>query len=462
MMVSIRWFSPTRVFSFALTLSLAMLPLFSAATAAAQVTATDIGDTNNRGNSGFGINHSGDVAGAAFFSGSIGTPNGPGSEPFLTHGVLYNKGALHDLGAIDGFTGCPSLGCQSEAFGVNDADWVVGWTDAGPRGTLPVVWLPEAFGSLSAGINVLPALDPNNGSAVFAINNAGQAVGFSKLPGFKPRAALWDFNSGSAILKDLGTLRADNGGTAAATAINELGQIVGQAADENFGQPIFLYLPQPAYGLPAGMNNIVPDQNFGIEAAGINNKGQVAGDIFGIPFVWLPAAAYGQPTGFSTLAPTQKLASFVPVGISDDGQIVGNAEVIVNPSTNERKRVPAAWRNGRWVFLNDLLPKGSPWTLLDATAVTHTGKTTLITGQGALSGATDANGLTQLHGYVLAVTCTGDLTDDGTVNQADIDFLLAQFGQRVSPGTGGDLNGDGVVNQADLLLLGKQIHQPCL
>jgi probable HAF family extracellular repeat protein len=445
-----------------LTLSLAVLPLLFAAPATAQVAVTDIGDTNNRGSSGFGINHSGDVAGAAFFSGSIGTPNGPGSEPFLTHGVLYSKGALHDLGAIEGFSGCSSLGCQSEAFGVNDVDWVVGFTDAGTRGTLPVVWLPEAFGSLSAGINLLPALDPNNGSAVLGINNSGQAVGFSKLPGFRPRAALWDFNSGSAILKDLGTFRADNGGSAIATAINDLGQVVGQAADENFAQPVFLYLPEPAYGLPTGMNNITPSNNFGAEAAGINNKGQVTGDILGVPFVWLPTAAYGQPAGFSTLAPTQKLASFVPAGISDDGQIVGNAEVIVNPSTNERKRVPAAWRNGRWVFLNDLLPKGSPWTLLDATGVTHVGKTTLITGQGALTGTSDANGLTELHGYVLSVTCTGDLNDDGTVNQADVDLLLAQFGQLVSPGTGGDLNDDGIVNQTDLLLLAKQISQPCL
>jgi uncharacterized membrane protein len=453
MTVSIRCFTRIRVFCFAFTLLTAsLLP------AVAQVTVKDIGDISGRGSVGFGINHAGDVVGYSFFSGSTGTPNGPGSEPFLTHGVLYNNGTLHDLGAIEGFSGCPQLGCQSEAHGVNDSDWVVGWTDAGSRGTLPVLWLPAPVAGLNAGINVLPALDPNNGSAAAAVNSKGQIVGFSKLPGFLPRAVLWQLEPGGATLKDLGTFRTDNFGSAVANSINDLGQIVGQAADESFGNPVFLYLPAPAYGLPAGMNNLTPDHTFGANAAAINNRGQIAGDILGVPFLWLPTAAYGQPAGFSTLAPTQKLASFVPTGISDDGQIVGEARVMTNPATNETKRTAAAWRNGRWVFLNDLLPTGSPWDLFDATAVTHIGKTTLITGQGVVSGTSGAS----VHGYVLSVTCTGDLNDDGVVDQSDVDALRTQFGQTVPPGSGGDLNGDGVVDQKDLMLLGTQIRQPCL
>jgi hypothetical protein len=60
------------------------------------------------------------------------------------------------------------------------------------------------------------------------------------------------------------------------------------------------------------------------------------------------------------------------------------------------------------------------------------------------------------------VTCTGDISDDGVVDKADINLVLAELGQVVPPGTGADLDGDGQVTQQDVLLVGKQIHQPCL
>ncbi|MGP1309489.1 MAG: serine hydrolase [Phycisphaerales bacterium] len=52
----------------------------------------------------------------------------------------------------------------------------------------------------------------------------------------------------------------------------------------------------------------------------------------------------------------------------------------------------------------------------------------------------------------VAVTpaCDGDSNGDGIVNFADLNAVLASFGQSVPPGTGGDVNGDGVVDFADL------------
>lgn len=459
-MVAIRRFSLSRVGFFAF-----ILMLVASVSAIAQVAITDIGTINGRASVAVGINHAGDVAGISFFSGTVGSANGPGSDPFLTHGVLYTAAdrVLHDLGAIEGFPGCSPLGCQSEVFAVNDSDWAVGWTDGGTRGMLPIVWLPKAVPGANAGINILPSLDANAGSAVISINSTGQMAGFSKLPGFAPRAATWQLTQNGPVLTDLGTLRADNKGSAVADAINDLGQIVGQAADESFGQPVFLYLPQPAYGLPAGMNNLTPTQQFGISPAAINNRGEIVGDVNGVPFLWLPTAAYGQPAGFSTLAPTNKLASFVPAAISESGQIVGQAAITTNPSTHETTKTAGAWRNGNWTFLNNLLPAGSPWNLITASSITRVGKTTLIAGTGELSGVTDVNGLTPVvHGFILSVTCTGDLNDDGVIDQRDVDFLRTQLGDIVPPGTGADLNGDGIINQQDLLLLGKQLHQPCL
>jgi len=50
-------------------------------------------------------------------------------------------------------------------------------------------------------------------------------------------------------------------------------------------------------------------------------------------------------------------------------------------------------------------------------------------------------------------TCLGDATGDGTVNLADLNLVLANFGQSVPPNTSGDVTGDGQVNLADLNLV---------
>lgn len=46
-----------------------------------------------------------------------------------------------------------------------------------------------------------------------------------------------------------------------------------------------------------------------------------------------------------------------------------------------------------------------------------------------------------------APTCPGDVTGDGSINLADLNLVLANFGQTTPEG---DTNGDGVVNLADL------------
>ena len=432
--------------------------------AAAQVTVTDIGTINGRGSIGVGINHAGHVAGISEFSGTIGQAGGPGSDPFLTHAVLYRNGVLDDLGAVEGNPTCPPLGCQSEAFGLNDQDWVVGWTDNGSSGSLAYLWLPAAVPGGSAGFNVLPALSPVEGSAAIAVNGSAQIVGYSKQGSFIARAIRWQLTPAGATMTDLGTLRADGGGGAVAEGINDLGQIVGSAQDESFGSQGYLYLPQPAYGLPAGMNNLTAAANvFTAEATCINGNGQVAGVLRGSqPFVWLPSAAYGQPAGLSQLQLDRNVLAFFPAGISTGGLIVGRAFIVTNPHTGEFVGKAAAWRNGEWIYLDDLLPRTGPWNLLAAESVTHTGKTTRITGVGMRNDVTDVNGLPAIHGFVLDVTCTGDLNDDGDVNPADIAILRSELGQTVTPGTEGDLNGDGVVNQQDLSLLTAQLGSECL
>ena len=49
--------------------------------------------------------------------------------------------------------------------------------------------------------------------------------------------------------------------------------------------------------------------------------------------------------------------------------------------------------------------------------------------------------------------CTGDLTQDGLVNSADLGLLIGAWGTDGSIVEGSDLNGDGIVDAADLGLL---------
>jgi probable HAF family extracellular repeat protein len=429
-----------------------------------RVVITDIGTVNGRSSTGVGINRTGDVAGFSYVTGTIGIPNGPPAEPFLSHATLFSGGVLTDLGTADaGQTTCSPLGCQSLGLDLNDSRWVVGWNE-GDYGLMPSLWLPEAVPGGVQGWNLLPPLSREHGSVAQAINTPGQIVGRSSPDGIAPRAVLWELGPSGPAVTDLGTLRTDGGGSASAYDINDSGQIVGAAADDAYYQHGFLYLPEPAYGLPAGMNDLMPGVEDYSTAVGINNRGEIAGGIdLGVPWVWLPEPAYGLPAGVSILKMTGKIVAFFPSAISDAGQIVGQAYVLLNPRTREYKAVAAAWRNGRWIFLDDLLPSRSPWELLYADGIARDGRKTLITGGGYISGITDVNGFDPAyHGYVLAVSCSADFNDDGRVDAADQRILMDHFGQQVTPGTDGDLNGDGAVNALDLKLFAAEVSKPCL
>ncbi len=452
---------PCRRFATDLTLAAALIAATNFAVAAADI--VDIGTINGRSSTGIGVNASGAVSGFSYFTGSIGTPGGPPAEPFLSHAVLFTNGVLRDLGALEGHQTCSPLGCQTMGFEINASGWIVGAND-GDYGQLAVLWLPEAVPGGVAGFNELPGISPYAGSVPNAINDLGQIVGRSSTANYLPRAVLWRLEAGGATVTDLGTLRSDGGGSGMAYDINNLGQIVGGAADEGYVQKGFLYLPAPAFGLPAGMNNLMPGVDEYGHGVSINNKGEVVGEIdLGVPWVWLPAKAYGLPAGFSLLPLGGKIVAFFPASIGDGGQIVGEAYVETNPRSGDYVREAAAWRNGRWILLDDFLPANSPWILISAVGVANAGKTTYITGGGSRSDITDVNGINPAgHGFLLTVTCTGDLNDDGVVDGVDLKILMSHFGESVPPGTIGDLNGDGVVNHEDVKLLAAQMHEPCI
>jgi len=130
----------------------------------------------------------------------------------------------------------------------------------------------------------------------------------------------------SGSISDLGTL---GGPGSWAYGVNERGEVVGCSLTEFAEKHPFLWLPEPAYGLPAGMNDISPPMHpFEGCARDINESGRVAGytepdDSYSSDaFLWLPEAVCGLDEGWNLLPPPGGEASRA-YALNDLTQVVG-------------------------------------------------------------------------------------------------------------------------------------------
>jgi probable HAF family extracellular repeat protein len=235
--------------------------------------------------SAYGINDSGEVAGAGNVTDSIvpflwiagagfrripllpgdncgqasainrhrhvtGYSSGPnGQRAFLWR---QNTG-VRNLGGLPG-------GNYSSGIAINDADEVAG-TSASATGDHAVVWLSTGE------ILDLGTLPGDTSSAATAINNNGDVVGFSNGPNGM-RAFLWTQITG---MQDLGVL--PGGNSSRALGINDAGTVVGSSTSSS-GERAFIWTGN------AGMqdlNNLasLPLGAVLIEAHSINNQGQI-------------------------------------------------------------------------------------------------------------------------------------------------------------------------------------------
>jgi probable HAF family extracellular repeat protein len=182
------------------------------------------------------VNEAGDIAGYKDYSSS------PGSLP---KAVLFKNGTL-----IDVVTGSHHT---SEAKGINDQGQVVGFMQSN---TSPYKRAFLYSGGVTRDLGLLPG-----SRACYAndINNAGQIVGYC------------DYDShGAAFIYQNGVMTELPGETVA-TAINELGQVVGWARLDNIGDRAFLYsngVMTNLGTLPGGTRSY---------ATGINDLGQIVG-----------------------------------------------------------------------------------------------------------------------------------------------------------------------------------------
>jgi probable HAF family extracellular repeat protein len=203
--------------------------------------------------------------------------NGTGPQFLDFEAVIWGPrpGEIRELRPLDGDT-------VGMAFWINDKGQAVGSSGSCADTILPpfaagphaVLW--EKDGSVHDLGNLGGTVNPELliGNIAFSINNRGQVVGTSALPGNTANHAfLWTRETG---MRDLGTLPGDM--NSAALAINNLGDIVGGSIQGNVatGSPrAFLW----HNGEMRDLNTLVPKNSplFLLTAFAINDVGEIAG-----------------------------------------------------------------------------------------------------------------------------------------------------------------------------------------
>ena len=308
---------------------------------------TDLGTLGGNSSGARAINASGQITGYAYASGNV-----------TSDAFLYSGGKLTSLGTLGGTTGIglainsagevagystltsgnyrgffssngqltsitPLGGNYSDAEGINDAGQVTGASSTANGETHPYLWTNgkvKDLGTLPGGSN------PGDWNTGEAVNNSGEVAGWGYGEGgfF---AILWS----NGKIQNLGSL---GGGLSQAFAINDLGQITGQAyITGGIGADAFLY-----------DNGVM--QDLGTITSPTGGNGQYA---------------YG-------------------FGINNSGVVVGESTYQKHPLGIVYHAF--VYSGGKMQDLNALIPKGTGWTLSTAYGINDAGQ---IVGYGTLN-----------------------------------------------------------------------------
>jgi probable HAF family extracellular repeat protein len=229
----------------------------------------------------YGINSSGTIVGVSYINGKA-------------HGEIWNGGSTTDMGA------------GVYATGINDAGVVVGGNG-------------HAFAMVNGTYQDLGVLTGGNWSAAYGVNNAGTVVGYGNIGNGIFRGFVWTPADG---MTQIGTF---GGGNSYAMAVNDNGEVVGEAS------------------LSSGYAHAFTDVN-------------------------------GVMTDLGTLGGGSSYA----YGINDSGTVVGYSWLASGDNPHAFADI-----SGVMMDLNSLIPGGSGWELLGAYGINAWGQ---IVGEGLLNG----------------------------------------------------------------------------
>ena len=249
-------------------------------------------------------------------------PTGPRAAPAPLpppRGAVVSATVI-DLGTLPG-------GTRSEAFGVNDAGVVVGYSTAPNASTSGFAERPFRWTS-GGGMAELGTLSAEVGwdwGRAQAINAGGQIAGWSYATTRAQRATLWTAAGGPY---DLGSLAP--GQNSLAMAINDAGQVAGFSIATAGGLHAFLWTPAVPNGTTGSMLDLGTLGGANSWARGVNDAGVVVGNSVtssgtNHAFIWTAASGM---VDLGTLGGTESVAT----GINAQGQVVGHATTAAGPT----------------------------------------------------------------------------------------------------------------------------------
>jgi uncharacterized membrane protein len=380
----------------------------------------------------------------------------------VTHAIRWSNGGLTDLGSLAG------PGFSSVAFWTSGNGLIAGLSQNGKINSL-VPDLPELRAVLWEADKIvdLGSLPGGSHSGAFAINDAGQVVGFSTNAIADPNPSLLTETIGDPELhavmwehgqiKDLGTL--ESGSDSVALLINDRGQVAGQSYTDDTRSPT------SSCGFPQNLHGFMWEKGImrDIGTLGgscsftyaLNSRGQIAGqsslagDTESHPYIWDPkrgltdlfsrgrlggsygyaqwindagtivgtAATHGDAALLAVLWTDNAIENLGALdgdpcsatdAINSGGQVVGGSGFFAAdffPDCNTAVEHAVLWDHGTILDLNAFVPPGTDLTLNEATFINDRGE---ITGF-----AVDSNGIE--HAFLL-LPCTGGNSDCLEVN----------------------------------------------
>jgi probable HAF family extracellular repeat protein len=277
--------------------------------------AAGLGQLGGSSSTGYAINSSGTVAGAAegpsgtnqaFISTSTGLKALPsGTSESYAYGInnsgtavgtTYNNGQAY--ATIWNGSATTQLGAGSYALAINNSGEVVGGNG-------------NAFKDVNGQVSQLATSSAIQWSAAYAVNDAGEAVGDGQLANGTFRGIVWNPDGSMTLLGTLG------GTSSQATGVNDAGQVVGFASLADGYQN--------AFSMIGGTMTDLGTLGLSSYAYGINDSGEVVGYSYlsnGNQDAFL--FADGTMLDLNSLLPSNSgwdlLAAY---GINDAGQITG-------------------------------------------------------------------------------------------------------------------------------------------
>jgi len=283
------------------------------------------------------INNNGQIVGAL----NSGSATAPVSDPYLS-----TSGTVKDLGSLGAAT------ATGQAYAINSVGQVVGLADG------PFLYSAGKLSLLPGGVTPL------------GINKVGSIVGYWNPSGIPNLEHAFLYSNG--VVKDLGFPNLNS----SALGINTAGQIAGWT----FPPPGTPWIFVATIWQPGGQVDFLGTLGgMWSRALAINDLGQVTGQaaIAGITgtahaFLWTS----GQMVDIDTLGSTYSFG----LAINSHGVVVGREALNNQTSLTYHAFI---YTSGKMTDLNSLIPAGTGWILHEATGINDSGE---IVGNGTLNG----------------------------------------------------------------------------